>query len=63
MNVKLKLGFNQVQFTVDAVTVPTPVRGMITRQGHTTFAQDGILDEVMIGNALAALNSIRAAGF
>ncbi|MBK7259896.1 MAG: hypothetical protein IPI01_19270 [Ignavibacteriae bacterium] len=46
MNVKLKLGFNQVQFTVDAVTVPTPVRVMITRPGHPTFAQDVILKPV-----------------
>jgi hypothetical protein len=46
MDVKLKLGFNQVQFTVNAVTAPTPMRVTITRPGHAAFAQTVTLKPV-----------------
>ncbi len=46
LNVKLKLGFNRVQFTVDAVTVPTPMRITIARPGHATFAKEITLQPV-----------------
>ncbi len=46
LDVKLKLGFNQVQFTVNAVTIPTPMRVTITRPGHAQFVQDVTLTPV-----------------
>jgi hypothetical protein len=44
--VTLKLGFNRVQFTVDAVAAPTPVRITVARPGHATFAEDVTLQPV-----------------
>lgn len=46
MDVKLKLGFNRVQFAVNEVTVPTPMRISIARAGHALFSEDITLQPV-----------------
>lgn len=42
----LKLGFNRVQFTVDAVSAPTPMRITVARPGHAGYARDITLQPV-----------------
>jgi hypothetical protein len=46
MDAKLKPGFNRVQFTVNEVKVPTPMRITITRPGHALFAEEITLQPV-----------------
>jgi alpha-mannosidase len=45
-NVALKLGYNQVQFAVNAVSVPTSMQITVERPGHIPFAREIVLAPV-----------------